>query len=214
LINVLKHIDFVFDYDEIILRLRSKLEYLAIPKAHSEQVLYEVLGVFKVKKYELIKNHKRLNIDYETFRNTFQFDRIVRLAGDREIDFGRYHVFKNIYKIDPKDGLFSKMLADIGIEDDEITDFAIQYAASSMFIQTMISDGEFTDTENITFESEMLQGWKNIFRQNYLPSFAGDDEHAALAKLCLYKTIDQSVTVSNSSVAKVNRPEFIGDQFV
>lgn len=31
LINVLKHIDFVFDYDEIISRLRSKLEYLAIP---------------------------------------------------------------------------------------------------------------------------------------------------------------------------------------
>lgn len=200
--NVFANINFVFDYDRIISRLRRKLEYFAIPKSHSEQVLYEVLGVFKVKKFELIKDRERLNIDYETFRNSFQFDRIMRLAGDRKIDFGRYHSFRNINKIDPKDGLFSKMLADIGIDGDEITDFAIQYAASSMFIQTLILDGEFTDSENTTFESEMIQGWKNIFRQNYLQTFADEDGHALLAKSCLYKTIDQSITVSNSSVAK------------
>lgn len=200
--SVFENINFVFDYDEIISRLRRKLEYFAIPQSQSETVLYEVLGIFKVKKFELIKDRKRLNIDYETFRNSFQFDRIMRLAGDRKIDFGRYHSFKNINKIDPKDGLFSKMLADIGIDEDEITDFALQYAASSMFIQTLILDGEFTDSENTTFESEMIQGWKNIFRQNYLRAFEDEDGHSVLAKSCLYKTIDQSITVSNSNVAK------------
>lgn len=200
--HILTNIDFVFDCNNIISRLRNKIEYFAVPEIRSEQVLYEILGVFKVKKFELIKDRKRLNIDYQTFRNTFQFDRIIRLAGEREIDFGRYHAFKNINIIDPKDGLFSKMLADIGIEEDEITDFAIQYAASSMFIQTLISEGEFTDSENTTFEQEMLQGWKNIFRLNYLQSFDDEVGHSTLAKSCLYKTIDQSVTVSKSSVAK------------
>lgn len=199
--KVFDNINFAFDYNEIISRLRKKIEYFAIPESQSEQVLYEVIGVFKVKKFELIKGRNKLNIDYQTFRIRFQFDRIMILAADREVDFGRYHTFKNINNIDPKDGLFSKQLADIGVEEDEITDLAIQYAATSMFIQNLISEGEFTDSENITLESEMLQGWKNVFRQIYIPPISDEPHHNTLARSCLYQTIAQSVHVSNSPVS-------------
>jgi len=198
----LTNIDFAFDYSEIISRLRKKIEYFAIPVTHSEQVLHEIIGVFKVKKYELIKGGKQLNIDYQTFRTTFQFDRIMLLAGDRELDFGRYNTFKNINNIDPKDGVFSKQLADIGIEEDEITDLAIQYAATSIFLQNLISEGEFTDSENTTLESEMHQGWNNVFRQNYIQPIVDEPHHNTIARTCLYQTIAQPVNVSNSPVSK------------
>jgi hypothetical protein len=200
--DVLLNIEFVFDDSEIVARLRKKIEYFAVPEAISEKVLHQVIGAYKVKKFELIKGRNRLNIDYLAFRTEFQFDRIVRLAGDREVNFSRYHNFKNINNIDPIDGVFSHQLADIGIDGAEITDFAIQYAATTMFIQDLISKGEFTDSENTVFESEVLQGWKSVFRQSYIEAIVDDPSHNRIAKACLYKTAEQSVSVSNSNVSK------------
>ncbi|TOA43376.1 hypothetical protein CGK27_23790, partial [Vibrio parahaemolyticus] len=116
-------------------RLRRKIEYFSIDNSKSLDVVYQLIGVYRKKKYELIKGGNKLNIDFDTFRKEFQFDRVIKLSQDRKVDFSSYHGFKNINNINPKDGVFAKQLEDINIDGDDIVEYAMEYAATSMFIQ-------------------------------------------------------------------------------
>lgn len=195
-------IKFVFDDNEIVSRLRKKLEYFSIPNSHTEDVLHQLIGVLKTKKMELVKEQRKIVVDFEAFRKDFQFDRIVSLARDRKIDFKRYYDFKEVNKIDPKKGLFSKQLTDISFGNDEITEYAMQYAATSMFIQTLISQGNFTEFENKNIDREVIQSWKNKFRNIYEEEVPDEKTHVKFARKCLFQTVDQPISIANSELAR------------
>lgn len=99
---LLSKISIIFSDDDIFDRLTKKIEFFSINKTQSLDVVYQLVGAFKVQKYKLIKSGSKVLIDYNTFRKVFQFDRIIKISQDRKIDFSRYYHFKNVNKIDPK----------------------------------------------------------------------------------------------------------------
>jgi len=196
-------ITFIYSVDSIIERLIKKVEYFSISNSESTEVVDQLIGVFKKRKYELIKSGKKMSIDYSTFRKDFQFDRIIKISQDRKIDFSRYNQFKNVNTIDPKDGLFAMQLKDIDISPQEITEHAIEYAATSMFIQKLIIDGKFSESENSTLDDEVYAGWRSLHRQIY--NLLETDSEVAIkrsARDCLYKIENVTVQVSNSFLVR------------
>lgn len=196
-------ITMVFSADDILKRLAEKVEYFSVSKTDSLEVVYQLIGVFKKQKYELIKSGKKFKIDYATFRKDFQFNRIIEIARVREVDFSRYSQFKNVNTIDPKDGEFAKQLSDIDISSEQITEYAMEYAATNMFIQKLIADGNFSTIENSSINDEIFQGWKSISKEIYnLAKINNESEHKQTARDCLYKTGGQQVQVSNSFLSR------------
>jgi len=201
--SLFSKISLIISADDIFKRLTQKIEYFSVSNSESINVVYQLIGVFRKQKYERIKSGQKILIDYDIFRKEFQFDRIIKITQDRKIDFSRYHYFKNINNIDPKDGLFSIQLADIDISPEDITEYAIEYAATSIFIQSLIADGNFTEVENFSINEEVVQGWKSIYRQIYNSSGIGNEEkHKRVARDCLYKVEDLPIHVSNSTLSK------------
>lgn len=194
---------FIFSVTDIFDRLRSKIEYFSIDNNKSLDVIYQLIGVYRKKKYELIKGGNKLNIDFDTFRKEFQFDRVIKLFQDRKVDFSSYHSFKNINNINPKDGVFAKQLEDINIDSDEIVEYAMEYATTSMFIQKMISEGEFSTTEDEAVNEELYSSWRTLHKRNYNgQDISNEQNHMTLARNCLYNLEDTNLVVSNSTLAQ------------
>lgn len=198
-----RKISFVLSIEDIFDRLAKKIEYFSISSAQSSDVLNQLVGVFNKKKYEIIKSGNKIIIDYDTFRNTFQFDRIIKLSQDRRIDFSRYHQFKNVSEINPKDGLFARQLSDIGISQEDITEHAIEYAATSMFIQKLMIEGEFSDVENYSINEEVFHGWRSLHGSLYdQDEMKNNDQHNSIARNCFRSVGNISVAVANSSLSR------------
>lgn len=206
--DLFEKIKFVFSGVDIFNRLKAKVEYFSIDKNNSNDAVCQLIGVYNKKKYELIKNDKKIIIDYDRFRNEFQFDRTIKLFQDRKLDFSGYYRFKNANNIDPKDGIFSKQLKDIGIGQDDITDYAIEYAATSMYIQKLISEGDFSDAEDEVVNGELHTSWRTLHRESYNNNqIINEDEHTVVARSCLYKFESINAIVSDT---KVVQPMVIG----
>jgi hypothetical protein len=196
-------ISIIFSTEDIFSRLAKKIEFFSISEDQSLGVLHQLIGVFGEKKYKLIKSNKKVSIDYATFRKEFQFDRIIQLSQDRKIDFSRYHQFKNINSIDPKNGLFAKQLADIDIKAEDITEHAIEYAATNMFIQKLIVSGEFSETENSAINEEVFNAWKSTHDGLYdRDEIDTDGEHCRVARSCFRSVGNISVAVANSTLPR------------
>jgi hypothetical protein len=196
-------ISIIFSTEDIFSRLAKKIEFFSINEAQSLDVLHQLIGVFSEKKYKLIKSNKKISIDYATFRKEFQFDRIIQLSQDRKIDFSRYHQFKNINSIDPKNGLFAKQLADIDVSAENITEHAIEYAATNMYIQKLIFTGEFSESENGAINEEVFHGWKSLHERLYdIDGIDTDSEHYRVARNCFRRLGDIPVAVANSSLPR------------
>ncbi|MDO6536249.1 hypothetical protein [Alteromonas stellipolaris] len=194
---------FIFSVKDIFDRLRSKIEYFSIDNNKSLDVVYQLIGVYRKKKYELIKGGNKLSISFDTFRKEFQFDRVIKLFQDRKVDFSSYHGFKNINNINPKDGVFAKQLEDINIDSDDIVEYAMEYAATSMFIQKMISEGEFSSTEDEAVNEELYSCWRSLHKRNYNgQDISNDQNHMTLARNCLYDLEATNLVVSNSTLAQ------------
>lgn len=198
-----ENISMVFSMDDIFSRLTKQVEFFSIPKERSEDVVNQLVGVFKEQKYNLIKAGHKVLINYSQFRKEFQFDRIIQLSQSREINFGKYYNFKNVNSIDPKDGVFAQQLADIEIEKKKIVSYAVEYAATSMFIQELIAEGEFSSCENNIVDEEIFYEWEalhgNLYDQDNICS---DSEHNRLARNCLRNLTQISVSVTNTSLPK------------
>ena len=198
-----ERVTMVFSQTEIIERISKRIEQFAISEPDALDVTHQLIGAFKDQKYKLVKSGIKLNIDYETFRKRFQFNRIIKISRDKKIDFSRYHQFKDVNTIDPKNGLFAKQLSDIDISEDEITDYAIEYAATSMFIQKLIIDGEFSEIESRSIDEEISHSWKTVHGKIYnLAKIESNDDHKRAARDCLYNTKEIDVEVANSPLSK------------
>jgi len=196
-------INMIFSSKDILNRLAQKIEYFTVPKSEAIDVVHYLLGAFKTEKYKLIKGNTKINIDYTSFRQNFQFDRIIQITQDRKIDFSRYHSFKMVNQIDPKSGVFSKQLSDINIPSNEITDYAIEYAATSMYIQKLISEGKLSEVENTTINTQVFNQWKRTYRSIFSDieiDLSNDNVHKSIARKCLYKVLGITVQVSNSTL--------------
>lgn len=193
----------IFSTEDIFCRLAKKIEFFSISEDQSSDVLHHLIGVFGEKKYKLIKSNRKVLIDYTTFRKEFQFDRIIKISQDRKIDFSRYHQFKNINSIDPKNGLFAKQLADINFSAEDITVHAIEYAATNMFIQKLIVAGEFSESEDRAINEEVFHGWKSLHDSLYdRDGIDTNSEHLRVARNCVRGLVNISVTVANSSLPR------------
>lgn len=198
-----RKIEFVFSIEDIFDRLAKKIEYFSISDTQSSDVLNQLIGVFNKKKYEIIKAGEKILIDYDTFRNSFQFDRIIKISQDRKIDFSRYHHFKNVSTINPRDGLFAKQLSDIGISQEDIIEHAIEYAATSMFIQKLIIEGEFSDIENYSINEEVFHGWKSLHSSLYDQNeIKNNEQHSSIARNCFRGVGNIPVAVANSPLSR------------
>lgn len=196
-------IKFIFSLGDIFSRLAKKIEFFSIGEERSLDVVYQLAGVFREQKYKLISSNKKVSIDYTTFRKEFQFDRIIQISQDRRIDFSRYHQFKNVNTINPKDGLFAKQLADINISPEDITEHALEYAATNMFIQKLIVAGEFSKSENESINEEVFHGWKSLHDRLYdRDGIDTDSEHNRVARECFRSIGDIPVAVANSSLSR------------
>jgi len=196
-------ISLIFSTEDIFSRLAKKIEFFTISEDQSLDVLYQLIGVFKEKKYKLIKASKKISIDYATFRKEFQFDRIIKMSQDRKVDFSRYYQFKNINSIDPKNGLFARQLADIAVSAEDITEYAIEYAATNMFIQKLIIAGEFSESENSAINEEVFHGWKALHDSLYdRDGIDTNNEHYRVARNCVRSIGDIPVSVANSSLPR------------
>ncbi|WP_028469309.1 hypothetical protein [Neptunomonas japonica] len=201
--NLFSKINIIFSTEDIISRLAQKIQFFSIRKDQTLNVVYLLIGAFKEQKYKLIKSNKKVSIDYATFRKLFQFDRIIQISQDRKIDFSRYHQFKNVNNIDPKDGLFAKQLSDIDISLEDITEHAIEYAATNMYIQKLIIDGQFSESENESINEEVFYGWKSLHDTLYdQGGIDGTKEHNRVARRCFRSIGDTPVVVANSSLSR------------
>lgn len=200
---LLSNIKIVEDDKEIYERLRKSVEYFSIRSDDSLYVVDTLVGVFKRRKYEIVKSNNKVLIEYDAFRKDYQFDRIILMTQDRKIDFGRYYSFKDVNSIDPKSGVFAQQLHDIDIQENEILEYAIEYANTSMFIHKMIVSGELSDIENRNIDEEVKSGWSNVFRKNYRSKNKLDEEsHKEMARNCLYETTGLTIEVSNSKLVR------------
>ncbi len=200
---LLDKIKIIFSESDIFTRLAKKIEFFSIESKDAEKVVDQLMGVFKRKKYELLKSGNKLSIDYSKFRNEFQFDRIVQLSRSRDLDFSRYHSFKKINDIDPKDGLFARQLADINISNDKITEHAIDYATTNMFIQKLISNGEFSEVENTSILDEIFDEWELIHDHAYdQDDIESDERHCKLARNCFHTLVGKTIDISNTSLPR------------
>jgi hypothetical protein len=201
--SLFSKIRFVFSTEDIFDRLAKKIEYFSISNTQSPDVLNQLIGVFNKKKYEIIRVGEKILIDYETFRNSFQFDRIIKISQDRKIDFSRYHQFKNVSTIDPRDGLFARQLSEIGISQEDITEHAIEYAATSMFIQKLMIEGEFSDIENYSINEEVFHGWKSLHSSLYdMDEIKNNEQHNGIARNCFRGVGNIPIAVANSSLSR------------
>ncbi|UJJ33056.1 hypothetical protein [Halopseudomonas maritima] len=201
--KLLSKIKFIFSLEDIFSRLTKKIEFFSISEGQSLDVVYQLIGAFREQKYKLISGKKKMSIDYTTFRKTFQFDRIIQISQDRKIDFSRYHQFKNINTIDPKNGIFAKQLADIDIPPEDITEYAIEYAATNMFIQKLIISGDFSKSENESINEEVFYGWKSLHERLYdRDGIDTNNEHNRVARNCFRGIGDIPVAVANSSLSR------------
>lgn len=183
--KLLSKIKFIFSFEDIFSKLAKKIEFFSIGEDRSLDVLHQLIGVFREQKYKLISGKNKVLIDYATFRKEFQFDRIIQISQDRKIDFSRYHQFKNVNTIDPKNGLFAKQLADIDIPPEDISEYAIEYAATNMFIQKLIVSGDFSKSENESINEEVFYGWKSLHERLYdRGGIDTDTEHNRIARNC------------------------------
>lgn len=200
--RVLENTKFVFSETPILDELKRKIETFGVPQNNSQELLDQIIGIFTRKKYEHIKNNKKLVISYEQFRKEFQFDGNLQLVRSRELKFQRYNNFRRSNDINPYQGLFSKQLQDIKISKEKITDYAIEYAKTSMFLEKLKIDGDYTDSEDIIFETEVTMGWESIHTRTFDCDVSDTEQLQRLARSVLSDTTELNVSVSNENVGR------------
>jgi hypothetical protein len=200
--NVLRKITFVFDGQEIIKELRRKIETFGVPENNSEELLDKTIGIYTKKKYEIVKSKKKFVVSYEQFRKEFQFDRNLQLVRSRKQRFDRYYEFTKPKDINPQDGLFSRQLRDIKVEQEDIIDYAVEYAATNMYLEQLKREGDYSDSEDKTFEEEVSYEWKDIHADKFDCETKSDDEKKRIARSVLRATTSLRVEVSKDNVVK------------
>lgn len=163
----LKRIKFDLEFDDIIEKIKDKIESEAyIDKKRIDDVLNELIGNFAVWKFETVKGNGLIIIDYEEFYKRIKpcYEKIkTQGIPDRKIHINLPDRIMN--------QKFIEELIEIGdIEEDDINE-AIKFTRYMLklngLLEVMYQEGLTTKPEINRLEKEAISLWENIHKESY-----------------------------------------------
>lgn len=145
--------------DGIISQIKTSLKTLAIPNDKLNDVFYYISGTFFERKYELIKNHRKINISHDDFRNKFGIDRIIQISRNCINNFDQYYDFESAYPTNFESKISYKQLKDLNFNSDSIVKYINEMAKTEAFIQKLQSSGDLTTQEERLIYQKALDEW-------------------------------------------------------
>lgn len=163
----LKRIKFDLEFDDIIQKIKDKIESEGyIDKKRIDDVLNELIGNFAVWKFETVKGNGLIIIDYEeAYKRIKPCYEKIRTQGipDRKI-----HINLPDKIMDQK---FIKELIEIGDIDEgdvnEVVKFTTYMLNINGLLEMMYQEGLTTRVEIQHLEQEAIILWENIHRESY-----------------------------------------------
>ncbi|NFI59538.1 hypothetical protein FDA39_06300 [Clostridium botulinum] len=163
----LKRIKFDLEFDDIIQKIKDKIESEAyIDKKRIDDVLNELIGNFAVWKFETVKGNGLIIIDYEeAYKRIRPCYEKIRTQG---IPNRKIHINLPDKIMNQK---FIEELIEIGdIDEDDINE-AIKFTRYMLningLLEVMYQEGLTTKLEIQHLEKEAISLWENIHRQSY-----------------------------------------------
>lgn len=163
----LKRIKFDLEFDDIIEKIKDKIESEAyIDKKRIDDVLNELIGNFAVWKFETVKGNGLIIIDYEeSYKRIKPCYEKIKTQGipDRKIHINLPDRIMN--------QKFIEELIEIGdIEEDDINE-AIKFTRYMLklngLLEVMYQEGLTTKPEINRLEKEAISLWENIHKESY-----------------------------------------------
>lgn len=156
--------------DEIILQIKTLLKTLAIPDNKIDDTFNYISGAFYKYKYDLVKNHTKINISYNDFRNKLGVDRIIQISRSCINNFDKYYDFESAYPINVHQKISYKQLTDLDFNSDSIIIFINEMAKTEAFIQKLKSSGELTEQEENLIYKKATDEWRSRHTTTYVRS--------------------------------------------
>ncbi|WP_273560090.1 hypothetical protein [Xenorhabdus griffiniae] len=163
-------ISFQHSKDGIISQIKTLLKTLAIQNDKLDDVFYYISGAFFERKYDLIKNHTKINISYDDFRNNFGVDRIIQISRNCINNFDQYYDFESAYPTNVESKISYKQLKDLDLNSDSIVKYINEMAKTEAFIQKLQSSGDLTTQEEKLIYQKALDEWKSRHLATYTRS--------------------------------------------
>ncbi|EAN1216061.1 hypothetical protein D7J06_24345, partial [Salmonella enterica] len=116
-------ISFQHSEDGIIRQIKTLLKTLAIPDDKIDDAFNYISGAFFKHKYDLVKNHTKINISYDDFRNNLGIDRIIQISRNCINNFDQYYDFESAYPTNVESKISYKQLKDLDLNSDSIVKY-------------------------------------------------------------------------------------------
>lgn len=163
--------EFHSDTSAVIARLSDSLRRLAVPLSCIEETRKHVIGAFKESKFSRIIQGEKVRIDFDDFRTSMGFDRIIRMARAEPADFDRfvdmYYEYQRPDQLSFSSSLFHAQLQGIGIEEEEIIRRGVEMMLGEKFIESLLDSGAFSISENKRLENMAVAAWELVHDQSH-----------------------------------------------
>lgn len=83
----------------------------------------------------MVKNHTKINISYDDFRNNLGIDRIIQISRNCINNFDQYYDFESAYPTNVESKISYKQLKDLDLNSDSIVKYINEMAKTEAFIQ-------------------------------------------------------------------------------
>lgn len=188
--------EFHSDSSAVIERLSASLRQLAVPLPRLEETRRHVIGAFKESKFSRIVQGHKIRIDFDDFRTTMGFDRIIRTARAEPADFDRfvdvYYEYQRPDQLSFTSSRFHTQLQDIGIREEEIIKRGIEMMLGEKFIGSLYESGTFSISENKRLENMAVAHWELIHEQSHRRSETSEEAGHLEASLQCYEATMRS----------------------
>ncbi|MGF6599677.1 hypothetical protein P3T23_004405 [Paraburkholderia sp. GAS448] len=200
---ILDRFEFHADQGSIIGLINSRLEFFAIPIERIDDARNHLIGAFETFKFETIKESKKVEIDYETFRIEMGFNRILRLACQLEADFDLY--YERYGELDTTElsflnSTFSEQLSDLGVSTVDIFDHGIEMVVTENLLAELKKGGTFSDAENRRIETQATLAWKSVHKSTHQDIDADEALHIQAAKTCYQQSLGKSLSLNRHAL--------------
>ncbi|EAB4376854.1 hypothetical protein D8N84_23985, partial [Salmonella enterica] len=129
-----------------------------------------ISGAFFKHKYDLVKNHTKINISYDDFRNNLGIDRIIQISRNCINNFDQYYDFESAYPTNVESKISYKQLKDLDLNSDSIVKYINEMAKTEAFIQKLQSSGDLTTQEERLIYQKAFDEWQSRHSATYIRS--------------------------------------------
>ncbi|TDB52287.1 hypothetical protein C5468_10860 [Photorhabdus luminescens subsp. mexicana] len=161
-------ISFQHGEDGIIEQIKTLLKTFAIPDNKITDVFNNISGAFFEYKYTLVKNHTKINISYDDFRNKLAVDRIIQISRNCINNFDQYYEFESAYPTNVDSKISYKQLQDLDLNIDAIVRYINEMAKTDAFIQRLQSIGDLTTQEEKLIYQKAFDEWQSRHLTAYM----------------------------------------------